>query len=67
MPYGFLGVIACLRPPLGGSLTGFFALLGVDSAWAYILPLAVGVWFWGTGAAVVAWTLVQKFGEPQKS
>ncbi len=110
----------------GGSLMGILALLGVDSAWAYILPfwlyiiahgiympcsqsgavgpfpqaagtavavngavtmvvafaighwlgqhmnatvlpLAFGVWFWGTCAAVAAWTLVQKFGEPQKS
>lgn len=32
-----------------------------------VLPLALGIWFWGTCAAVAAWTLVQKFGEPQKS
>lgn len=31
------------------------------------LPLALGVWFWGACAAVAAWTLVQKFGEAQKS
>lgn len=110
----------------GGSLMGIFALLGVQSGWAYVLPfwlyivahgihmpcgqsgavgpfpqaagtaaavngsvtmvvafgigyylgqhmngtvwpLALGVWFWGICAALTAWTLVQKFGESQKS
>lgn len=32
-----------------------------------VLPLALGVWFWGGCTAATAWTLVQKFGEPQKS
>lgn len=31
-----------------------------------VLPLALGVWFWGVCAATAAWTLVQKFGDPQK-
>lgn len=32
-----------------------------------VLPLALGVWFWGVCAALAAWTLVQKFGEPTKA
>ncbi len=28
-----------------------------------VYPLAYGVWFWSVWVAVVAWTLVQKFGE----
>ena len=27
----------------------------------------MGVWFWGVCAALAAWTLVQKFGEPAKA
>lgn len=30
-----------------------------------VLPLALGVWFWGACVAIAAWTLVQKFGDPQ--
>jgi len=33
---------------------------------ATVLPLALGVWFWGTCAAIAAWTLVQKLGQSQK-
>jgi DHA1 family bicyclomycin/chloramphenicol resistance-like MFS transporter len=26
------------------------------------VPLAMGMWFWGSMLALVAWTLVQRFG-----
>lgn len=29
-----------------------------------VLPLTYGVWFWSVLIAVIAWTLVQKYGEP---
>ncbi len=31
-----------------------------------VYPLAYGIWFWSVWISVVAWTLVQKYGEPQK-
>ena len=31
-----------------------------------VFPLANGVWFWSVCIAGVAWTLVQKFGEPRR-
>jgi len=30
-----------------------------------VLPLALGMWFWSTCIAVLAWTAVQKYGEPR--
>jgi len=31
-----------------------------------VYPLTNGVWLWGVGLAVVAWTLVQRHGEPRR-
>jgi DHA1 family bicyclomycin/chloramphenicol resistance-like MFS transporter len=29
-----------------------------------VLVLTQGMWFWGTCIAIVAWTLVRRYGEP---
>ncbi|MBC7435229.1 MAG: multidrug effflux MFS transporter [Bdellovibrionales bacterium] len=31
-----------------------------------VMPLALGVWFWGALIALTAWTLVQRHGEPRR-
>ena len=54
------GCIMMLVAFASGSLVG--ALMD-----GTVLPLALGVWFWGVCAALAAWTLVQKFGEPTKA
>ena len=32
-----------------------------------VFPLALGVWFWSVLIALLAWTAVQKYGEPVES
>ncbi len=57
------------------ALNGFFMMAGafVVGAWlgarmdGTVLPLTNGVWFWTVGIALSAWTLVQKYGEPEKA
>ncbi len=59
--------VAACRRRLAGDVTdqlrGVFGLHPDGT----VLPLALGVWFWGVCAALAAWTLVQKFGEPNKA
>ena len=50
----FMMVVAfCVGGWLGRSMDGT------------VLPMAYGMWFFGTCAALAAWTLVQRHGEPQ--
>ena len=55
------------------ALNGFFMMLVAFCVGGWlgrsmdgtVLPMAYGMWFFGTCAAVAAWTLVQRHGEPQ--
>ena len=55
------------------ALNGFFMMLVAFCVGGWlgrsmngtVLPMAYGMWFFGTCAAVAAWTLVQHHGEPQ--
>ena len=55
------------------ALNGFFMMVVAFAVGGWlgrsmngtVLPLAYGMWFFGTCAAVAAWTLVQRHGEPQ--
>ena len=43
---------------------GVGAVLGQTMTGHTLLPMALGMWFFGTWVALVAWTLVQKHGQP---
>ena len=54
------------------ALNGFFMMVTAFATGQWLgvhmdgtaMPLALGMWFWGTLLALVAWTLVQRFGKP---
>ena len=53
------------------ALNGFFMMVGAFGMGLYlgahmdgtVKPLAYGIWFWGAAIALVAWTLVRRFGD----
>jgi MFS transporter, DHA1 family, multidrug resistance protein len=56
------------------ALNGFLMMVAAFAMGAWlgrymdgtVLPMALGIWFWSAVIALVAWTLVQKHGEPAK-
>ncbi len=56
------------------ALNGFLMMVAafVMGAWlgrymdGTVVPMALAIWFWSGWIALVAWTLVQKYGEPAK-
>lgn len=74
-PCGQSGAVGPFPQSAGtaSALNGFFMMVTAFAAGQWLgvhmdgtaMPLALGMWFWGTLLALVAWTLVQRFGKPQ--
>jgi DHA1 family bicyclomycin/chloramphenicol resistance-like MFS transporter len=55
------------------ALNGFFMMLAAFAVGGWlgfrldgtVLPLTNGIWFWSTCIAVIAWTLVPRWGDPR--
>jgi len=58
---GFLMMLAAFA--MGGWLGR--SLAGIGQGTGSVLPLTNGIWFWSVLISVVAWTLVQRHGEPK--
>ena len=43
-----------------------YIIMGELSLDGTVQPMALAIWFWSAWIALVAWTLVQKHGEPSK-
>jgi DHA1 family bicyclomycin/chloramphenicol resistance-like MFS transporter len=73
-PCGQSGAVGPFPQSAGtaSALNGFFMMVTAFAAGQWLgvhmdgtaMPLALGMWFWGTMLALVAWTLVQRFGKP---
>jgi DHA1 family bicyclomycin/chloramphenicol resistance-like MFS transporter len=74
-PCGQSGAVAPFPRSAGtaSALNGFFMMVTAFAVGQWLgvhmdgtaTPLALCMWFWGTLLALVAWTLVQRFGKPQ--
>lgn len=71
-PCGQSGAVGPFPQSAGtaSALNGFFMMVTAFAAGQWLgiymdgtaVPLAMGMWFWGSMLALVAWTLVQRFG-----
>ncbi|MBU2287053.1 MAG: Bcr/CflA family drug resistance efflux transporter, partial [Gammaproteobacteria bacterium] len=76
-PCGQSGAVAPFPRTAGSasSVNGFVMMLAAFGIGGWLgahmdgstRPLAFGIWFWTSCIAVVAWTLVQRFGEPNEA
>jgi DHA1 family bicyclomycin/chloramphenicol resistance-like MFS transporter len=74
-PCGQSGAVGPFPQSAGtaSALNGFFMMVTAFATGQWLgvhmdgtaMPMALGMWFWGTLLALVAWTLVQRFGKPQ--